>query len=209
MQRAHHRHERALPRFVTVILALGLAAGACTGDGGEAATPEEPPLPEFQFEISQVRTVPMDAKPGKAEVNEAAADVEALLDELYTLGFIDPARWENGRFSGLTTLFSGPAARQARRDREDLTLGTAAQQIERVEPSAGTLELSLLMDPKARPVAAIAETRFEAVGRTMQGQDLTILHEGRFILRPVEGAWLIVGYEVTGNLETEGAEVGP
>ncbi len=171
--------------------------------------PEEPPVPEFQFELGQVTTVPLDDKPSDPVIDEAAAEVEALLDDLYTLGFIDPARWENGRFSGLASLFSGPAARQARRDREDLTLGSAAPQVERVEPGKGRLTLDLLVDEQQTPVAAIAETRFRATGLTVSGERLNILHGGQFHLRPVDGTWLIVGYEVNGNLETVGGGATP
>lgn len=168
-----------------------------TGTPGEAT---EPPVPEFSFHLARTRVSAVDDRPAKQDQEAAVEELHGLLDDLYTLGFVDPEGWQEGRFPDLAAFFDGPAAERAVEDLDDLTLGSAATQIGRVEPRRSRLTVSLLFDEEEAPVSAFAETDFRADGTAKDGRRLRIEHEARYLLRPIQGGWRIVGYEVSGEL---------
>jgi hypothetical protein len=59
--------------------------------------------------------------------------------------------------------------------------------------------LRFLPDQKRRPVAALADMRFRAIGAG-DGFEVPIRHEGDYLMRRLDGRWLIVGYEVRGRV---------
>lgn len=152
--------------------------------------------------------MPVDAQAEEGDLEGARDAVVDLLDELYTTAFVDPGRWEGGAFPELGSYFTGRAAARAEQDREGLTLGQDAARIERVVPTSATLRLSILVDPQAAPYAAIATAAFRGDGRTTDGGAVEIVHEGRYLVRRVEGGWRIIGYDVQGSLESV-ADPGP
>jgi len=159
-----------------------------------------PDVPEFSFELERVKGVGPDGS-GDAEVLQGPAeDLRSTLDAMYVAGFVDPGKWEEGRFPEVLEAFSGDAARQARRDLEDLTLGPTSRRLETVQPKPGRLKVSFLLDG-TRPIAAVAFTTFRGVGDLTSGGRLEIQHRGEYVMRVVDGSWLIVGYDVDGSLE--------
>lgn len=204
-RRNHSSSSQRLPLVLLSVLLVGaLGVGGYvlsrpdTGTPGTAAT--EPPVPDFSFDLGRTRISAVDDRPSDASREAAVEEVHLLLDDLYTLGFVDPDRWQDGTFPGLADFFDGPAARQAVEDLDDLTLGTAATQLRRVEPRRSRLVVSLLFDEEEAPVSAFAETAFRAGGTASDGTGVRIEHEARFLLRPSAGGWRIVGYEVQGEL---------
>jgi hypothetical protein len=191
--------------MLTGTLGVGafLLSSPGTGTPGTAAT--EPPVPEFTFHLGRTRVSAVDDRPSGRSQETAVEEVHLLLDDLYTLGFVDPAGWEGGTFPGLADFFEGPAAGRAVEDVDDLTLGSAAPQIRRVEPRRSRLVVSLLFDEEESPVSAFAETEFRARGTARDGRAVSIEHEARFLLRPSGDGWRIVGYEVQGELAAQDA----
>jgi len=181
-----------------VVGATGATAFLLLAGGGD--TPPEREIPTFTFKVGDVTPVPVALGGGIATKEETRA-VKAVLERLYTVGFVDPREWAGG-FPALGELFSGDAAARAPKDLEDLTLGSSAPKIEFVEPRPGDLTLSFLVDAESQAISAIAETEFNAHGRLKQGGRLTIVHTGRFWLEPVGDAWTIVGYEVDGSIDS-------
>ena len=161
-----------------------------------------PDVPEFSFEIERVKGQGTGGSGDPDALRSTAEDVRSTLDAMYVAGFVDPGKWEGGRFPEVLEAFSGPAARQARRDLDDLTLGPASGRLELVRPKPGRLNVSFLLDG-TRPIAAVASTTFRGVGELTGGGRLQIQHSGEYMMREVDGSWLIVGYDVDGALEQE------
>lgn len=189
-----------------------MAAGAGTGaffllsGGGPGG---EDPVGPFTFKVGKVTSVPVADTPPKKEVVAARDAVADLLSRLYTTAFVDTEAWENGTFPALPSYFAGPASKRAKRDLDDLSLGSEATNIERVEPSDGSLTLSFLIDPEQQPYAAVAEADFEATGRAVGGDPIAITHGGRYVVRIVDGEWRIVGYDVEGGVNSGSPQTGP
>jgi len=190
-----------------VLAGAGAGAWALLREGGPGEE-EDLPVPDLVWEVGRVRSTPVDADASQGDLESARDAVTDLLDRLYTTAFVDPAEWGDGSFPELGSHFAGPAASRADRDRDDLTLGGDAARIERVEPTEARLRLSFLVDPQAAAYAAVATATFRADGRTTDGGALMILHRGRYVVRRVEGEWLIVGYDVEGSVESV-ADPGP
>lgn len=210
-RRAHAASSgRALPWILVGLLVAGaIGAGAFfLLRGGEPE--KEAKTPPFRFELDTVRSVRVDGKISEKDREAASKQIAAVLSRLYDTAFVQPDRWKRGRFPTLGSFFAGRAAERAVEDVESLTLGADARRIERVRPQLGTVDIHLLADPNSQPYAGIARTTFEAGGRTKGGQPLRIVHQGRFVVRPVEGSWLVVGYEVEGSVEAgPGGEATP
>ena len=159
-----------------------------------------PNVPEFSFELERVKGRGTDGPGDPDALRGMAEDIRSTLDAMYVAGFVDPGKWEGGRFPEVLEAFSGPAARQARRDLEDLTLGPTSRRLELVQPKPGRLDVTFLLDG-TRPIAAVAFTTFRGVGEINSGGRLDIQHRGEYMMREVDGSWLIVGYDVDGSLE--------
>jgi hypothetical protein len=202
-RRAHHASSgRALPWILVGLLAAAaIGAGAFFLLRGAEPGEEKVVTPPFRFELDEVRSVRVDGKVSEKAKDAASEQITEVLSRLYDTAFVQPGQWKGGRFPTLGSYFAGRAARRAVRDLESLTLGADARRIERVQPELGTVEIDLLVDPDRQPYAAIARTSFEAGGRTRGGQPLQIVHQGRYVVRPVEGSWLVVGYQVEGSVE--------
>ncbi|HEX6206971.1 MAG TPA: hypothetical protein VF058_01300 [Actinomycetota bacterium] len=209
-RRAHAASGRALPWILVgllVLVASGAGAWALLRDGAPEDE-EDLPVPDLVWTIGRVRSTSVDADASQGDLEEARDAIADLLDDLYTTAFVDPAKWEGGAFPELGSYFAGSAAARAERDRDGLTLGEDAARIERVEPTRATLRLTFLVDPQAAPYAAVATAGFRADGRTTDGGAVAIVHQGRYMVRRIEGEWRIIGYDVEGSLESV-ADPGP
>ena len=210
-RRAHHASSgRALPWIlIGLLVAVGLGTGAfflLRGDGDGKA--EEPPVGPFTFEVGDVSSVPVGESARGTALDKARGAVADLMGRLYTTAFVDPTAWKGGAFPDLPSYFAGPAAKRTGRDLDDLSLGSEAKNIERVEPSSGELTLTFLIDPDRQPYAAIAETTFEATGRAVGGKPVSISQTGRYVVRLESGEWRIVGYEVEGAIDSGSPQPG-
>jgi hypothetical protein len=157
-------------------------------------------VPEFSFQIDQVKGRGVQGPSSEDSLRSASEDLRSTLDAMYVAGFVDPGKWQGGRFPEVLEAFAGPAAKTARRDLEDLTLGSSSRRIDSVQPNRGRLKVNFLLDGR-RPFAAVAFTAFRATGDLSSGGRLSIQHDGEYVMRLIDGAWRIVGYEVRGNLE--------
>jgi hypothetical protein len=181
---------------LVVVVALGvwflfLRDGVVEGEDG---------VPRFSFTIRGVKGVAVDGAAGRQELAAQARGIRETLDAMYSAGFVDPAQWQGGTFPAVLQAFSAEAAGRARKDLDDLSLGPTARDMDSVRPAKSTLDVDFLVDPSKQPYAAVAVTRFRAVGSVRDGGKVGLSHQGRYLLRPVEGRWLIVGYEVEGEV---------
>ena len=188
-----------------LLVGVGVAAYLYfTREEQEAARRPAQPAAPFAFTRGQTHFVSIGGSVAKLtpeQKESARAGVDNVLNDVYDAGFVTKSRWEQGAFGSVFQHFAEAAAKQARDDLPELTLGPEAMQLQSVKPETGTLTVDFLMN-KQDPLAAIAEAEFAAVGKLTGGSNLTISHQGKFFLRLIDGAWRIVGYVVDGNLDS-------
>ena len=213
----------AVPRrAIGALLVLCLAAAACERGAdppipGPRAT-ASPPLPPsspapgtgaFGVEVAlgAVRGTGVGSDPGAPALAETAEAVRRTIAEYYTLAFVDPAGWDEGRFTPLFRLFASDTREQAHEDLRHLTLGPVASELDAVRPTRATVDIRFLTDASDRPVAAVADVLFVGIAR--QGEmRAPVRHEGELVLRKLSGGWRIVSWDVRGHSPGLGGPVG-
>lgn len=187
-----------------LLVGLGVGTYVFLRSREEAPPRRAAPAKPFAFTRGQTHFVSIGGSAEKLtpEQRESArSGVDNVLNDVYDAGFVTKSRWEKGAFTSVFQHFAEVAAEQAQEDLPELTLGPEALRLQSVKPEKGVLTIDFLMN-KLDPLAAIAETEFEASGKLSGGGNLAISHEGRFFLRLIDGVWRIVGYEVDGSLDS-------
>jgi LCP family protein required for cell wall assembly len=167
------------------------------------------PAPVHRLSMT-VREVDANGVGGRVRRSDLAEPTRAIrhtINELYTIGFVDPIRWEGGEFPSLFRLFAGEVRDQASRDIADLTLGPLARELDAVQPRRALLDLRFLADGQARPVFAVAEVRFAGIAQAGEVR-APVTHEGEYVMRRVNGEWRVVSYDVRGHVPNQ-LEGGP
>jgi hypothetical protein len=187
---------------VVLVAALGVAGWfVFLRDGAPVPILDRgPDTPVFSFRLGKVTSVALNGKASKRTLQRSATELRSTLDAMYAAGFVDPDKWEEGTFPEVLEAFAGQASRVADADLDDLTLGRASSEVDFVEPGPSSLEVRFLLGQSRRPYAAVATTRFRARGDLARGGTLLIAHEGRYIMRPIEGRWVVVSYWVDGTM---------
>jgi hypothetical protein len=204
--RGNHRARgggRQWPVIAGVVIVLALiGAGAWfffLREGAPISLGGEREVPEFSFDLGTIRGFPVAEPADKEQIEAIADDIRKRLDAMYVAGFIDPSKWEGGEFPEVWEAFSEQAQRRARKDVEDLTVGEAASQaLTFVKPLTGHLTVRFLVDDGPSPIAAVARAQFSADGDAEGGVNVAIQHNATYYMEPVDGDWLIVGYDVHG-----------
>ncbi|HEY3210523.1 MAG TPA: hypothetical protein VGL18_12165, partial [Actinomycetota bacterium] len=57
-----------------------------------------------------------------------------------------------------------------------------------------SLSVRVLLDPKGHPEAAVAAVVFETSGTLSGGEPVQVSNHASFLMRPIDGSWLVVGY---------------
>lgn len=188
-----------------VITALGVAAGlAPMGDPVEPVAPPHPSPAETPYylvvDLRRVDEFPLGGRVIDREVRGVADSVRETMSGLYAAGFVYRDLWRGGRFPRLFGYFTGEARDQAHRDVEDLSLGRAARRLSVVRPQRARVNVRVLVGPTGHPAAAIALMTFSATGLDGEAGEVPIRHKGRYVLRRVDGDWLIAAYDVRGRV---------
>jgi hypothetical protein len=185
---------------VALAAAVGVAAWFLFFRGGNGILGGGRETPAFHFRLKRVTAFPIDGKPSKAALRQAAKELQASLDAMYLAGFVDPDSWDDGRFPGVLEAFAPSAAGGAQRDLPDLTLGPAEAEVDSVDPGRSRLDVEFLLTESRKVFAAVATVTFRAQGSLTDGGTLVVTHRGRYVMRPIEGRWVIVSYQVDGKL---------
>ena len=185
--------------LIAVVIAVLLLGGGDSLPG--IIGPDPPQTPEFAFETAKVTAVPTrpDAKEGEmdAKADPVAADVEAAMDALYIGAFLDPGNWQEGAYDDVWELFEPGAGAEAQTQVDTLTAGTGAgDAFDEIQPLQGTLQMKVLFDQKDRAFSTVAIVRFEARGKSKDGQDVRISSEGQYVFQRVDGVWKVVSFRV-------------
>jgi len=192
------------------VLVLGVAGGVWLALSGDRPAepppapqpPSSPKPPAYSLDVTlrRVKGLPVVGKARQRRLRQPAEAVRRAMTDLYSTGFVDPARWEGGRFPALVDHFAGDARREARGDLEDLTLGRAAGHLTAVRPEWARLDVRFLVGPGRQPVAAMASMRFAGTGIGATVAGIPVRHRGEFLMHRIEGRWLIVAYDVKGYI---------
>ena len=151
-------------------------------------------------DLRRVDAIPVEGRVRPSQVRAVAEDVRETMTGVYATGFVDTAQWHDGRFPALFEHFVQGAQRQARRDLEDLSLGSTARRLDVVRPDRARLGVRVLVGSEGRALSAVATMEFLATGFAGRDREVPIRQQGRYVLRPVGGRWLIVAYDVRGRL---------
>jgi LCP family protein required for cell wall assembly len=180
---------------------LTLVLSSCTGgEQGPAATPSSPagstgPDTDLRLRLAQVSGKGADGPLRPADVAEPAEAIREGLEHLYETAFLAPALDR----PSLLAHFSGEARAEAERHLDRLTLGPVRGQVDEVVPRRAALWLTFLADRSGKPLAAFADTEFEATA-VSGDTNAPIAHRGDFVLRKLNGRWRIVSYDVRGRV---------
>jgi LCP family protein required for cell wall assembly len=129
------------------------------------------------------------------DVDAAAETIRGDLEDLYVTAFLAPSLDRPSLFAH----FSGEARAEAEQHLDRLTLGAVRDQVDEVLPERATLKLTFLADRNGNPLAAFADTEFEA-SAVSEGAHEPIAHHGDYVLRKLNGDWRIVSYDVRGRV---------
>jgi len=179
---------------VAILLALRGGGGAIIGGGDE-------PAPPFDFIVKPATAIPTAPDADEAALSASAAEVAQeitpMIDDLYTNAYLDPSNWRHDDYEEVFTAFAPDAAATAEQSVETLTLGaTAGDVFDTVDPGKSKLTYQVLFDPDGAPESAVVSVIFRATAERKNGTFLTIVSEGEFFLRQVDG-WKITAFDVT------------
>jgi hypothetical protein len=162
-------------------------------------TVASPTTPDFAFRTTDRKLVRTAGRVGRRdrEVGKrASATAAALLTDLYTEAFLDPANWREATYADAFTMFAPGARRHALARAAVLTAGVdAADRFDEILPVGGTLTTRVLLDRSGNPALIDAGVRFAARGTGAEPG--TMRSEGRFLFRRQDGAWKVVSFLVT------------
>lgn len=191
------------------VVAVLVVGGILLMGGNVPLLPDGPHGPSsFSFDLAgNVQVSPTSHTP-PAQLGDVASDagdgVRETMDQLYFNAFVDTEQW--GDYAEAYALFDGEAAVSAEGDADVLTLGpTAADTYETVEPTSGSLSISVLTNAKDAPISAVAEVEFIAEATGTDGSTTEITSTGSFFLRQVDGIWRIYAYRVDRDDSTAAA----
>ncbi|HET8526865.1 MAG TPA: LCP family protein [Actinomycetota bacterium] len=188
--------------YLPALLAFMCALAACTSSDGNPPRPSPgpsgspaPQTPHLTVRLARVTGESAGEHVHPADLAEPAQAVRRTIEDLYETAFLVPS-FDRAALLGQ---FSGQARRQAAGDLAHLTLGPARSRIDRVIPDRAKLKLEFLADANAHPLAAFAQTEFEATA-VSDDAHAPVVQRGEYVLRKLGDGWRIVSYDVRGRV---------
>ncbi|MGH2711808.1 MAG: hypothetical protein ACRDH9_11480 [Actinomycetota bacterium] len=186
------------------VLAIALLVAACTANEPE---PTAPPgvsgpqtVPPLGIRLAKVNAVALKGRLPRGPYMASAEQIRTTISLMYTAGFVDPAQWQAG-YPGVLDAFAPQTRNRARDDLNQLTLGGSAKSLTSMLPHSARIVIRFLPNDERNPIAAIADMRFNGVA-SGNGFEVPVRHEGEYLMRRLDGRWLIVGYDVHGRVGT-------
>jgi hypothetical protein len=193
---------------LVALVAIGVIALLIRNDDGPVRTshpgptpsedvPSETPALEFTKSTKElVRTAPgpINRRHRKA-IERAATTVRSILTDLYTEAFLDPANWEQGRYTDAFGAFAGGAKEQAEAHPGLLTAGAqAGERYDSIVPESGRVATRILLDRTGKPTLLVSVVRFSAAA--LGAEPFTFRSDGQFFFERIDGSWRIVSFHV-------------
>ncbi|MDP8957123.1 MAG: hypothetical protein M3N24_09225, partial [Actinomycetota bacterium] len=198
------RRRRRLARTIAIAAVVVVGGGGyylLSRGGLPSPFSREPERPNFTFQLSTVKGYQLgEGEPSSRATARVARDVRRDLSDFYIDAFLAPSSWTDGVPDDAWRIFAPAARRDARRNAASFSLGRGGRAVRKLTATSSALQIRVLFDSSGRPQAATATAALKADGRTKTGQRFELRNRSAFVLRPVEGRWLIVGYP---NVRTE------
>ena len=190
--------------MVGLLFAVAAASLSCTSSdaveppahptGTSSSTGLSAPAPHQKMRMVRASGKTEDGTLRPADLAEPAEAIRRDLEDLYETAFLAPTLDRPALFSH----FSGEARHEAERDLGRLTIGPVRSELDEVVPRRATVSLTFLGDVNGNPLAAFADTEFEAAA--VSGDlHAPVTNRGDYVLRRSNGAWRIVSYDVRGR----------
>jgi polyisoprenyl-teichoic acid--peptidoglycan teichoic acid transferase len=194
-------------RWIALPLALG-AAVACSsppsGAPGPPSSPASPDAPPAEVKIRNVSSFAASGKVRPRRLRDPARAVARTIAEIYEAAYLDLEAWGDGRSSAHLAAFTRDAAARARTDVRNLALGPVGSRLTSVDPRPIRTSMRFLLGRSRNPIAAVASVRFDAVGRSEQGE-VAIHQRADLTLRRIGGRWRVAAYEARGRVGSRNA----
>jgi hypothetical protein len=183
-----------------VLFLMGNGSTVTTDPSG-GGTPVDPKTPAFDFKVAKAVAVPVTAAQTPKKLAGAAAGAAtgavAVMDTIYTEGFLDPSSWGGGDYDDAWSQFSDAAVERAEDHADTLTAGSSAGDAYTViEPAKATVRPKVLMDDAGRPVSVVAVVFFSAKGTHDDGSYTLFKSTGQYFLRRDGSDWKVVAFDV-------------
>jgi hypothetical protein len=205
---APRRKPVAIVLAVVAVLAVGGLAFALTGGNDGPLGPLVPGTgepdrvtPEFAFREGKAQAVAtvaaQSAKQLDAEAQRVSKETTTVIDDLYTAAFLDPDNWTNGTYDSAFEVFDEASGQEARSGLDALTAGASAgETFDDIQPGPSVIHSRVLMDAKGQAASVVARVTFTARAANTDGTITLLVSDGEFFLRPVDGEWKVVAFDV-------------
>ena len=123
---------------------------------------------------------------------------------------MDPATWKGGVPDKAWKIFDPSILDRAQGDAEAFTMGDPPPDLATLSVQKSALVVKVLLDPKGRADAAVAEVTFVASGKLKDGTGVEVTNRVSLWLQVEEGLWFVTGYpSASTNVETADAVATP
>jgi hypothetical protein len=196
----------AVAAAAVLVFMVTRGVGPSTASGGPGSRPSGSPAtpgrPAFFFRVeSKAPAASGKHAPGAAA--DASIEIAGRLSTFYDTVFMDPATWSGGVPDDAWDVFDPSVANRARNDAAAFTMGDRAPGLTSLEVSEASLTVKVLLDPKGRPAAAIAEATFVAAGTLEDGRTVDVTNHANLLMQEVDGRWFVFGYpDASTDVET-------
>jgi hypothetical protein len=214
LTRRRSRYPLAVAAIVAV-MAMMLAGCKTSGRPGtpkSGGKTQPPQAGEADFKVEARAVDPKDRPDAGQKATDAGTKVAKLLNDYYTIAFLDPDKWEKGTHPDLKSLFTTDAQGQVGANLGGLALADIAPQLESVTGTKQEAKVSFSVDDDGSLPVGVATVTFEATGTPSKGKDgpVSISHNATFWLALDGDSYKISAYttELKADTATTSASGG-
>lgn len=158
---------------------------------------EEPGSSEAAFQMGEVRVVdPRDRPDSGQKAQVEAPKITALMNNLYSSAFLDPAKWQGGTHPDLAANFTAEAQPGVAANLGNLALAELSDKLESVESRKQSVDrVTFFVEDDGSLPIGVASVTFEAVGHPKDGEDVSITHAANYWLQREGDSYKISAFD--------------
>lgn len=210
--------SKFIKKFITLIAIGSICFSwiSCASQKEKDTSLEEktPPKPNVQikFVLGETQVIVQEkiSKNKSSEIELISQDesdkITQVIQDYYETAFLDPGRWDNGKFNELSSFFTQDIRdRVTGEDFKKLCFSEDASNIDYLETlDANIPTIWLDIDENLLPQLCVVNTEVEARFSQKDSNTAYFTSTGTFYLIPIENTWQIIDYNTSYELETEG-----